>query len=265
MGRNLLIALCLWSCILIVNCEFSDKAVKKVTDEIRNKILKNIWKISTPQVAFIVKLTDKECSNRTNINNTDLITDIPEDFSNAIKKETKQSLDEMEDAMNKNVIYSGNQILIAQRKEVTETKRNGEVITYSEHAEYRLLTPEGKQTPPAQNFMNKEPKAHGVIFYSLISPCVDKCIKENNRYSILNSLQNNFQRFTDRAFVYKYVYTSELERLNDINKRQEIIKAWRGLDQIMPLFRCTCGTCERCFQNGEINEFCTFNKKTEAC
>lgn len=257
MGRNLLIALCLWSCILIVNCTFSDKAVQDVTDHIMNTIINNIWK-TAPQVAFIVKLTEKECSIRTNKTNPDLITDIPDDFFNAINLERREDFSKMKDAMNENVIYSGNRILMATSKNVTKRKKTGEVITYTEHAEYRLLTPEGNQAHfPFKDFMKKKPKAHGVIFYSLISPCVDKCINKNNDRNILNSLRNNFQQLRDRAFVYRFVFTPDMVKLNDKNKRQEIINAWRGLDQIMPLFRCIGGTCKQCFQNGTINEFCT--------
>lgn len=255
MGRNLLIALCLWSCILIVNCTFSDIAVKKVTDYIMKEIIDEIWTDrGAPQVALIVKLTNKECSIRTNKTNPDLITDIPEDFFNAIKK--YDNIDKMKDEMNKNVIYTGNRILMATSKNVTKSI-NRKKTTYTEHAEYRLLTP-GKHSP-VENFMSNNPMVTRVIFYSLISPCVNKCINGNIHYSIMDSLRSNFKTLADRAFVYRFVFRPDMERLNDTNTRQEIINAWGGLDQIMPLFHCIGGTCKQCFQNNKINDFCTQN------
>lgn len=194
---------------------------------------------------------------RTNKKNPDLITRISDDFFYAIDKEKDQHLGEMKKAMAANVIYSGNRILMATSKEVTEIKK-GESITYSEHAEYRLLKLEGQGgVSPVQDFMNKETAAKCVIFYSLLSPCVDRCINQNKYFNILSSLENNFQQFEDRAFVYKIVYRTDQEKLNDINGRQEVINAWGGLNKVMPLFRCTGGNCQQCFQGDDINKFCT--------
>lgn len=83
-----------------------------------------------------------------------------------------------------------------------------------------------------------------VIFYTLLSPCVDKCLKSDVIIAGLKELQN-YQGI--KAFVYTHVYDQDHDKQNLRNELKKIA------DHV-PLYRCDKSGCISCGNN--VREEC---------
>ncbi|XP_053217266.1 uncharacterized protein LOC128399648 isoform X2 [Podarcis raffonei] len=121
-------------------------------------------------------------------------------------------------------------------------------LTYSaEHAEWRLLNG-GQNSPVARILANKDQNSC-LIFFSKLSPCVNRCLNENSMRNIVQVVNPLFNRFNEdaRAFVFEFIYARDAEKEDEV-----VLGAWQRI-QNAPLFRCYAGNraCIKCFNHDQ--------------
>ncbi|XP_016364501.1 uncharacterized protein LOC107705624 [Sinocyclocheilus rhinocerous] len=118
------------------------------------------------------------------------------------------------------VVYKGTELIAAGRHK-------------DAHSEYLLMNPPNKS--PLTHLMNKK-KDGCVIFYTLNSPCIDKCLNSDIIIKGLNELKA-YQGI--KAFVYTYIFKNDQ---NHKNLQKELKK----IAQRVPLYRCNKEGCNSC-------------------
>nr|XP_020669003.1 uncharacterized protein LOC110089946 [Pogona vitticeps] len=100
-----------------------------------------------------------------------------------------------------------------------------------EHAEWRLLAG-GKASPIEKMLANKDQNSC-LLFFSKLSPCVERCLNENDARNIVRTINPIFNRYREdsRAFVFETVYGRDAEK-----EAKVVVDAWK-LIQNAPLFR----------------------------
>ncbi|KAJ7313791.1 hypothetical protein JRQ81_005491 [Phrynocephalus forsythii] len=100
-----------------------------------------------------------------------------------------------------------------------------------EHAEWRLLTG-GTQSPVERMLANKDQNSC-LFFFSKLSPCVERCLNENDARNIVQTINPIFNRYREdsRAFVFETVYNMDASK-----EAKVVVDAWK-LIQNAPLFR----------------------------
>ncbi|XP_040204133.1 uncharacterized protein LOC120936088 [Rana temporaria] len=218
MARHVLLCLlCLLTCIpggmLLTNEELA-----RVTEYIKKEMTDGHLNF---QHAYAVKFTLGECRRLS-----------PEVIKQALSQEDIESL---RDTVYKFGVYNGPRMVAASYSD-------SQVSQPTLHAEYRLLHGEGNVSP-IQNLMNKAPEAGCVVFFSLYSPCLSRCVNIENDFNIIKELSvfDNVNE-AQRAFVFRNIYSDDKKRPDN-----EIVDGWRSLNERMTLFNCKNGNCDRCF------------------
>ncbi|XP_073674410.1 uncharacterized protein [Garra rufa] len=113
------------------------------------------------------------------------------------------------------------------------------------HSEYLLMNP--PKTSALSNLLNKK-KDGCVVFYTLLSPCVDKCL---NSDVVIEGLKELKAYQGIKAFAYTHIYE------NDQNNKDLHTKLKKISDRV-PLYRCNQQGCIFCAGPGS-------KKVTKAC
>nr|XP_028560803.1 uncharacterized protein LOC114583659 [Podarcis muralis] len=118
---------------------------------------------------------------------------------------------------------------------------------FTEHAEWRLLN--GGQNSPVERILANKDQNSCLIFFSKLSPCVAKCLNENNMRNIVQVVNPLFNRFNEdsRAFVFQFIFKWDAIREDEV-----VLGAWQRI-QHAPLFRCYAGNraCIKCFNHDQ--------------
>ncbi|XP_077772813.1 uncharacterized protein LOC114583659 [Podarcis muralis] len=117
------------------------------------------------------------------------------------------------------------------------------------HAEWRLLN--GGQNSPVERILANKDQNSCLIFFSKLSPCVNRCLNENSMRNIVQVVIPLFNRFNEdaRAFVFESIYARDAEREDKV-----VLRAWQRI-QNAPLFRCYAGNraCIKCFNHDQFD------------
>ncbi|CAI5790423.1 Hypothetical predicted protein [Podarcis lilfordi] len=196
--------------------------LKAIIDYIRE------YGIRTGHYAVAVRLDNTYCRNPTRQNlETALPTNQMSEMRRAITEE--------------NGIYNPPQIgdVVAARPR--------SLTYFAEHAEWRLLN--GGQNSPVERILANKDQNSCLIFFSKLSPCVGRCLNENNMRNIVQVVNPLFNRFNEdaRAFVFQFIYARDAEREDTV-----VLGAWQRI-QHAPLFRCYAGkrACIKCFNHDQ--------------
>ncbi|XP_059369891.1 uncharacterized protein LOC132107736 [Carassius carassius] len=108
------------------------------------------------------------------------------------------------------------------------------------HSEYLLMNPQNNS--PLRDLMNKK-KDGCVVFYTLISPCIDRCLNNNVNNNIIPGLDELKAYQGIKAFVYTYIYN------NDQNK-ENLHEELKKISDCVPLYRCNQKGCIPCGKPG---------------
>ncbi|XP_040204131.1 uncharacterized protein LOC120936087 [Rana temporaria] len=238
MARIILTLLCLWSCIVTVT-PLTEDQVKRATDYIRKHFNPN----EANQYAYAVVFSKQDLLSLNGEKPKILPNEIPNEIANAVRDDK--------------VTYTGRQMVLARAK---DGKTNKKI-----HSEYRLLfPPTGSSVSPVQDIVNKNPSPASAIFYTLNSPCVERCVKPDDQRNIIEKLEvfkkyNNNINNINKAFVYNKLYSLNVSKIDEI---------WDGLMRInahMDVYRCFDGKCLRCFDTSKNTyknkDFCVGKKK----
>ncbi len=122
----------------------------------------------------------------------------------------------------------------------TKVYRGHELITAGhsndEHSEDLLMNPPNNS--PLTYLMNRRNDGC-VVFYTLISPCINRCLNNSHNKNIIQGL-NKLRAYQGiKAFVYTYIYTNDQNKTNLSEKLQMIA------DRV-PLYRCNQKSCILC-------------------
>ncbi|XP_044845280.1 uncharacterized protein LOC123350670 [Mauremys mutica] len=115
-----------------------------------------------------------------------------------------------------------------------------------EHAERRLL--QGDQDSPVSKLLARTSRENNnnicLIFFTLNSPCVGKCLNDKTQYNILQPVSDIFGSIRDnyKAFVFQKIWYERNET------RESLLKAWHQMKNV-PLYRCDNTGCKDCFGN----------------
>nr|XP_060636654.1 uncharacterized protein LOC132778058 [Anolis sagrei ordinatus] len=194
------------------------KNLKTIIDYIRGYGIESRY-----QYAVAVRLDKKCCRNP---NPTNLEAALPNNemlqMQKAIKKE--------------NGIYIPSTI-----KNIIAARPHKELPR--KHAEWRLLN--GGNNSPVEKLLANEGQNSCFIFFSKISPCVDRCLNMTDMKNIVRILNPIFNRYSEnsRAFVFETIYYKDKEKQAEV-----VINAWKNIRHA-PLFKCNRNNCIRCFDN----------------
>ncbi len=125
------------------------------------------------------------------------------------------------------VVYEGTELIAAGRH--TDA-----------HSEHLLMNPPKKS--PLTSLMNKK-KDGCVVFYTLISPCIDRCLNNNEKDNIIPGLDELQAYQGIKAFAYTHIYINDKNKTN-LNEKLQIIA-----DRV-PLYRCNPQGCILCGEPG---------------
>lgn len=139
-----------------------------------------------------------------------LINDKSEDVKPYIKRDSIQ-------------IYQGTELIAAG-------------VHKDAHSEHLLMNPPNNS--PLTHLLNKW-KNNCVVFYTLNTPCVGKCLNSEVVLSGLRELEN-YQGM--KAFVYTNIYDKDQNKQNLRNELQKIARR-------VPLYRCGRNGCIYCENN----------------
>ncbi|XP_050957616.1 uncharacterized protein LOC127158578 [Labeo rohita] len=119
------------------------------------------------------------------------------------------------------------------------------------HSEYLLMNP--SKSSPLTNLLNKK-KDGCVVFYTLISPCIDRCLNNNDHDNILPGLDELNKYKGIKAFAYTHIYKKDQKNKNLHDKLKKIA-------DLVPLYRCNEGGCILCGGPGskELQKKCIEN------
>ncbi|XP_056329941.1 uncharacterized protein LOC130241959 [Danio aesculapii] len=160
------------------------------------------------QYAVAINVPKKQCRSRFFPSPANFLKNDPsEDVKPYIKRDSME-------------VYQGTELIAAG------VHRNA-------HSEHLLMNPPFNS--PLTHLLNKRNDGC-VVFYTLISPCVDKCLNSNVVLSGLCELEN-YQGM--KAFVYTYIYNKDQNKQNLRNELQKIANR-------VPLYRCGRNGCIYC-------------------
>lgn len=108
------------------------------------------------------------------------------------------------------------------------------------HSEYLLMNP--PKGSPLTYLMNKK-KDGCVVFYTLNSPCIDRCLNKKHKDNIIPGLNELKEYQGIKAFVYTYIYNKDQSKEN---LREELQK----IADRVPLYRCDQLGCILCGEPG---------------
>ncbi|XP_050961209.1 uncharacterized protein LOC127162470 [Labeo rohita] len=171
---------------LVIFCPAVDGTLEQ---NILMAIVKNLEKQLRGQYALAFSVEMEKCLKDSKYTGQDLITE-------EVKKE-----------LEKNNVYQGDHLLAAKPKKISTN--NG---LYTEHAEFRLQN-------FLKNILKKEDRC--VIYFTVNSPCMEKCLKEDGRFNIKTSLQLLEQEKL-KAFVFKKYWKDDKDPKAVIARLKEI-------------------------------------------
>ncbi|XP_067222055.1 uncharacterized protein [Chanodichthys erythropterus] len=108
------------------------------------------------------------------------------------------------------------------------------------HSEDLLMNPPNRS--PFKDLMNRK-KDQCVVFYTLNSPCLNRCLNNNNNKNIIQSLDELNAYRGMKAFVYTSIYTYDQNSPGLRDGLQKIANR-------VPLYRCDRGNCILCGRPG---------------
>ncbi|XP_028558715.2 uncharacterized protein LOC114582100 [Podarcis muralis] len=156
----------------------------------------------------------------------------------------RSKMQQMKNALDhRNGIYVPKPIgdVIAARPRFTRSK---------EHAEWRLLT--GGQNSPVERILSNKDQNSCLIFFSKLSPCVERCLNESDARNIVQMVNPLFNRYSEdsRAFVFETVYVKDT-----VKEHEAVVGAWEHI-QGAPLFRCYSSNrgCIKCFDDNQSGD-----------
>ncbi|XP_033026927.1 uncharacterized protein LOC117059364 [Lacerta agilis] len=196
--------------------------LKAIIDYIRE------YGIANNHYAVAVRLDNRYCRSPTRQN---LETALPRNQMNQMRNEISR----------KNGMYNPQQIgdVVAARPNFLERS--------VQHAEWRLLT--GDQNSPVERILANKDQNSCLIFFSQLSPCVNRCLNENDMKNIVRVVNPLFNRYNEdsRAFVFESIY-----RKDAVKEHEVVLGAWQRI-QRAPLFRCYAGNraCIQCFNSNQ--------------
>ncbi|XP_073780292.1 uncharacterized protein [Danio rerio] len=135
---------------------------------------------------------------------------------------TKENWDDVTIQRNSKKVYEGTELIAAG-------------VHKEAHSEYLLMNPENNS--PLTRLLNNKNRC--VVFYTLNSPCVGKCLYNKVVLAGLKELQK-YQGM--KAFVYTNIYT---EDQTDPELRAEL----KTIADLVPLYRCKGNSCISCGQD----------------
>ncbi|KAA0701742.1 hypothetical protein E1301_Tti023108 [Triplophysa tibetana] len=100
--------------------------------------------------------------------------------------------------------------------------------TKDEHSEFLLMARNGEESALESLLKNREDGC--VIFYTLLSPCIDGCLKNEN---IISGLQKLKEHTGIKAFVFTHIYVNDKDKEN---LKDELTK----IADYVPLYSNTC-------------------------
>uniref|UniRef100_A0A8C5MTL9 Uncharacterized protein n=1 Tax=Leptobrachium leishanense TaxID=445787 RepID=A0A8C5MTL9_9ANUR len=182
-------------------------------------------KQSTCKISYAYVVALKKCNNLNTEKNVE----------KALSLTDKEIMD-IQQAIKDQKVYLGDNIAAATYTGKGKT---------SKHSEYHLLTPSGKNKPsPVEALLKKQKGAKCVLFYTLNSPCLGKCLNVEKSSSIVDKL-NVFSKINDRALVFTDVYR------NDLNM-ENLADAFKTVNGKISLYRCLGKGCIRCVDSGSV-------------
>ncbi|KAM9113621.1 uncharacterized protein ACDP82_020262 isoform 4-T4 [Pangshura tecta] len=119
---------------------------------------------------------------------------------------------------------------------------------YTEHAEWRLL--QGGRNSPVSKLLARTSGQNNnnicLIFFTLSSPCVGKCLNDKKHYNILEPVSNIFGPIDNnyKAFVFRKIFHNDRNH----ETRESLLKAWQQMKNV-PLYLCDNKDCRDCFGN----------------
>lgn len=146
----------------------------------------------------------------------------------------------MREHLETNLIYEGTELIVA-------------TFSKDRHSEDLLMNPAKKS--PLTNLLTKKGLDGCVVFYTLLSPCIDKCLSNNNN-NILPGLDELKVHTGIKAFAFTHIYSPDQDK-NDL--RAELGK----VAERVPLYRCfyKCILCGKPGSTTPIKEVCTWESK----
>uniref|UniRef100_A0A8C2D6N1 Uncharacterized protein n=1 Tax=Cyprinus carpio TaxID=7962 RepID=A0A8C2D6N1_CYPCA len=131
-----------------------------------------------------------------------------------------------------NALYQGAELIAAG----TRKKKK-----YNMHSESLLLNP--ADNSPMTNLLNRRRDGCSV-FYTFESPCVNTCLDENGKHSILKALENWKEHSGIKAFVFKNFWKFD-------PKKEDLQTKFKQIVAHVPLYRCVSETqCYACKGEG---------------
>ncbi len=117
---------------------------------------------------------------------------------------------QVKNKLQNNEVYVSNNLIAA--------KANKNI---QDHSEYRL-----------KNYLKKVLNGQNqcVIYFTVSSPCLNKCISETGRSSIRNNLQALERYVGIKAFAFKKIW--------EYDEREEVIRRLRGIAPALPYYQC---------------------------
>ncbi|XP_051719353.1 uncharacterized protein si:dkey-96g2.1 isoform X2 [Ctenopharyngodon idella] len=208
--RVLLLGIVLLSCIQsVVNQNVDRETLSRIQGYFRNNFYNN------GQYAVAINVPQQQCQRGFSPTRFNFLTHDP---SATVRLNT------VPNSMN---VYRGRQVIAAG-------------FHTNAHSEHLLMNPTNNS--PLTNLMNTN-RDGCVVFYTLNSPCLNRCLNNNNINNILQSLVELNAYNGIKAFVYTSIYTYDQNSRGLRNGLQQIANR-------VPLYRCDRGSCILCGRPG---------------
>lgn len=153
------------------------------------------------QYAIAFRVEKEKCLANSRYSGEDLITD------------------EVKNKIRNNEVYVSNNLIGAKALKGRNT----------EHSEFRL-------TNYLKNVLNVRNKC--VIFFTVSSPCLTRCLDENGRYTIRSSLT--------RLQAYQGIKALAFKKIWKYDREEDLIRRLRGIAPNLPSYQCRSNAvCDR--------------------
>lgn len=123
---------------------------------------------------------------------------------------------EVKDTLQRNEVYNSDNLIAAKADK-----------NINRHSEYRL-----------KNYLKKvwNKTNECVVYFTVNSPCLDKCISESGKFSIRGNLKNVEKYEGIKAFAFKIVWKRD--------KIAEVTRRLKGIAPALPYYHCEANKAE---------------------
>ncbi|KAK9962384.1 hypothetical protein ABG768_007754, partial [Culter alburnus] len=143
------------------------------------------------QYAVAFRVEKNKCLQASDYPNKDLLTEVKEKFQ-------------------KNEVYVSDNLIAAKADKNKQ-----------EHSEFRLKN-------YLKNILNEKDKC--VVYFTVNSPCLNKCVSDSWEYSIKGNLELLQKYEGIKAFAFKKVWRED--------KKEEVIKRLKAIAPALPYYQC---------------------------